>query len=177
MIDQNLLNCELVPNKPLPNCSLWILFHAVSLPCFISADWFLTPVASKNYGLIILPLIIGIGQMLLLWDQLRWPLLWPFLTILGMPLSFLGIWWFMLCIGGGFGLFQAIHLWFSGYRRNYLWWLASFIGWICGALIWSTLSNSIELKVNELYEMIGLYIMIGLAYGSSIYFALRLMKS
>lgn len=173
MIDQNLLNSGLVPIKPLPNRSLWILFHTISLPCFISADWFLTPIASKNYSLIVLPLIIGIGQMLLLWNQLRWPLLWPFLTILGMPLSFLGIWWFMLCIGGGFGITQAIQLKLSGYKRVYLWILLSFIGWVAGALIWSALSQ----QINPTYflDMIGLYASVGLAYGLSSWVAFSML--
>ncbi len=87
----------------------------------------------RNSGILLMPLLVGLIQMLLLWNQLRWPWVWPILTILGIPLSFLGIWWFMLCIGGGFGVTQSIHLKLSGYRRVYLWILLSFSGWVAVA--------------------------------------------
>ena len=89
----------------LPNAFLWILAHAIALASFIAIDWVLNEkVYYRNSGILLLPLLIGLIQMLLLWHHLRWAWLWPILTILGIPLSFIGIWWFMLCIGGGFGV-------------------------------------------------------------------------
>jgi hypothetical protein len=100
-----------VKTTTLPSAFLWILAHAIALSSFIAIDWVLNEkVYYRNSGILILPLLVGLIQMLLLWKQLRWPWLWPILTILGIPLSFIGIWWFMLCIGGGFGVTQAIHL-------------------------------------------------------------------
>lgn len=159
----------------LPNAFLWILAHAIALSSFIAIDWVLNEkVYYRNSGILILPLLVGLIQMLLLWHQLRWAWLWPILTILGIPLSFIGIWWFMLCIGGGFGVTQAIHLKLSGYKRVYLWILLSFIGWVVGALAWSWLSQEIQLPY--FWDMIGLYASVGLAYGSSTWLALRMLK-
>jgi len=158
----------------MPNAFLWILAHAIALSSFITIDWVLNEkVYYRNSGILLMPLLVGLIQMFLLWKQLRWPWVWPMLTILGIPISFLGIWWFMLCIGGGFGITQAIHLKLSGYKRVYLWILLSFIGWVSGALIWSWLSQ----KINPpyLWDMIGLYGTVGLAYGSSTWFALRML--
>ena len=158
----------------MPNAFLWILAHAIALSSFIAIDWVLNEkVYYRNSGILLMPLLVGLIQMFLLWKQLRWPWVWPMLTILGIPISFLGIWWFMLCIGGGFGITQAIHLKLSGYKRVYLWILLSFIGWVSGALIWSWLSQ----KINPpyLWDMIGLYGTVGLAYGSSTWFALRML--
>lgn len=158
----------------LPNAFLWILAHAIALSSFIAIDWVLNEkVYYRNSGILILPLLMGLIQMLLLWHQLRWPWLWPILTILGIPLSFIGIWWFMLCIGGGFGITQAIHLKISGYRRVYLWILLSFLGWVVGALAWSWLSQ--EIQLTYFWDMIGLYASVGLAYGSSTWLALRML--
>ena len=164
-----------VKTTALPNALLWILAHAIALSSFIAIDWVLNEkVYYRNSGILILPLLVGLIQMLLLWKQLRWPWVWPILTILGIPLSFLGIWWFMLCIGGGFGVTQSIHLKLSGYRRVYLWILLSFSGWVSGALAWSWLSQQIQPPY--FWDMIGLYGSVGLAYGTSTWFALRMLK-
>jgi hypothetical protein len=158
----------------LPNTFFWILAHAIALSSFIAIDWVLNEkVYYRNSGILLLPLLMGLIQMLLLWHQLRWAWLWPILTILGIPLSFIGIWWFMLCIGGGFGVTQAIHLKISGYKRVYLWILLSFIGWVVGALAWSWLSQQIQ--PSYFWDMIGLYASVGLAYGSSTWLALSML--
>ena len=159
----------------LPNAFLWILAHAIALASFIAIDWVLNEkVYYRNSGILILPLLMGLIQMLLLWHLLRWPWVWPILTIFGIPLSFFGIWWFMLCIGGGFGITQAIHLKISGYKRVYLWILLSFMGWVSGAFAWSWLSQ--EIQPPYFWDMIGLYGSVGLAYGLSTWFALRMLK-
>jgi len=164
-----------VKTTTLPSAFLWILAHAIALSSFIAIDWVLNEkVYYRNSGILILPLLVGLIQMLLLWKQLRWPWLWPILTILGIPLSFLGIWWFMLCIGGGFGITQTIHLKISGYKRVYLWILLSFLGWVVGALAWSWLSQ--EIQPPYFWDMIGLYASVGLAYGLSTWLALRMLK-
>lgn len=164
-----------IKTTAMPNAFLWILAHAIALSSFIAIDWVLNEkVYYRNSGILILPLLVGLIQMLLLWKQLRWPWVWPILTILGIPLSFLGIWWFMLCIGGGFGVTQSIHLKLSGYRRVYLWILLSFSGWVSGALAWSWLSQQIQPPY--FWDMIGLYGSVGLAYGTSTWFALRMLK-
>ena len=80
----------------------------------------------------------------------------------------------MLCIGGGFGVTQAIHLKISGYKRVYLWILLSFIGWVVGALAWAWLSQ--ELQPSYFWDMIGLYGSVGVAYGSSTWLALSMLK-
>ena len=79
----------------------------------------------------------------------------------------------MLCIGGGFGITQAILLKLSGYKRVSLWILMSFIGWVAGALFWSALSQ--EINPPYFWDMIGLYGSVGLAYGSSTWLALRML--
>lgn len=158
----------------MPNAFLWILAHAIALSSFIAIDWVLNEkVYYRNSGILLMPLLVGLIQMFLLWKQLRWPWVWPMLTILGIPISFLGIWWFMLCIGGGFGITQAIHLKISGYKRVYLWILFSFIGWVGGALSWSWLSQMISPPY--LWDMIGLYGTVGLAYGLSTWLALHML--
>ena len=163
-----------IKTTALPNAFLWILAHAIALSSFIAIDWVLNEkVYYRNSGILILPLLMGLIQMSLLWKQLRWAWLWPILTILGIPLSFLGIWWFMLCIGGGFGVTQAILLKLSGYKRVYLWILLSFLGWVVGALAWSWLSQQIQPPY--FWDMIGLYGSVGLAYGSSTWLALGLL--
>lgn len=158
----------------MPNALLWIFAHAIALASFIAIDWFLNEkVYYRNSGILLMPLLVGFIQMLLLWKHLRWPWIWPILTILGIPLSFLGIWWFMLCIGGGFGVAQAIHLKLSGHKRVYLWISLSFIGWVAGALFWSALSQ--EIQPLYFWDMIGLYVSVGLAYGSSTWLAFWLL--
>ncbi|MSR51213.1 MAG: hypothetical protein CK551_00245 [Planctomycetaceae bacterium] len=158
----------------MPNAFLWILAHAIALSSFIAIDWSLNEkVYYRNSGILLMPLLVGLIQMLLLWHQLRWPWVWPILTILGIPISFLGIWWFMLCIGGGFGIAQALLLKISGYKRVYLWILLSFSGWVSGALFWSWLSQQIQPPY--FWDMIGLYGSVGLAYGSSTWLALGML--
>jgi hypothetical protein len=157
-----------------PNPFLWVLLHTLCLSSLIALDWFLNEkVYYRNSGILLMPLLVGLVQMYLLWPKLRWPWLWPILTILGIPLSFLGIWWFMLCIGGGFGITQGIHLKISGYKRVYLWIFLSFIGWVTGALFWSWLSQIIQ--PSNFWDMVGLYATVGLAYGLATWLALSLL--
>lgn len=159
----------------MPNAFLWILAHALALSSFIAIDWhFNEKVYYRNSGILLMPLLVGLIQMFYLWHRLRWPWVWPILTILGIPISFLGIWWFMLCIGGGFGITQAILLKLSGYKRVYLWILMSFSGWVAGALFWSALSQQIQPPY--FWDMIGLYASVGLAYGLSTWLALGMVK-
>lgn len=167
-------NLGITKNFSQPNAFTWILLHTLALSSFIAIDWFLNEkVYHRNSGIVLMPLMVGLIQMFFLRRQLRWPWLWPILTILGIPLSFLGIWWFMLCIGGGFGITQAIHLKLSGYKRVYIWIFLSFIGWVSGALYWSWLSQVFQPPY--FWDMIGLYATVGMAYGSSTWLASGLM--
>jgi hypothetical protein len=111
----------------------WAMAHCgLAVAVFTLGQWMPLP---QNIELYALPIGLGVVQVILLRRSLRWwSLAWVPASLLGLFLSFLGIWWFLLCIGLGMGTTQAMVLAAARVRRSWLWPLASGIGWVVGML-------------------------------------------
>lgn len=86
------------------------------------------------------PALLGLIQWAVLHPQLqRWGWFWIPACYLGVGFAFLGMWWFLLCLGLGWGLAQAPLLAAARLRRTWLWVPASGLGWAGGLLLGGSL--------------------------------------
>lgn len=138
-----------------------------------------------NLLLYAIPLAIGAVQWAFLRRDLGWwGGLWLPSSVLGLFLSFLGVWWFLLVIGAGMGIAQAPILAVSGFRRWWAWVPASAAGWFGGMMLGSLVVSVVGSGVDglagagagaEAARMIVLYGVTALVYGSLTAAALHLM--
>jgi len=92
-----------------------------------------TPPELSRWLLLAVPAVGGLIQWACLHVRLgRWGWLWIPACYLGVFLSFLGMWWFLLCVGLGVGLAQAPLLSLARMPRVWLWPLAGGVGWCLG---------------------------------------------
>ena len=111
----------------------WALTHAgMAIGLFAVDRWF---PPYNNAGTYALPVGLAVVQSVLLLKALRgWTIVWVPASLLGVFLSFLGIWWYLLFIGLGMGTTQALVLAAARLRRSWLWPLTGGVGWFLGML-------------------------------------------
>jgi hypothetical protein len=145
--------------------AMWAVAHGATAVALFSIGQFV-PLAS-NVELYMLPIGLGAVQAILLRKSLRWWMLaWVPASLLGLFLSFFGIWWFLLCIGLGMGTTQAMVLSAARVRRSWLWPFSSGAGWIIGMFVGHPLSQQLSALVGqEWLEMAAVYGVTTFIYG------------
>lgn len=154
----------------------WIAAHAAALVGIHVVAW----AAGDRWGnwlLYAIPLAIGAVQWAFLRRDLGWwGGLWLPASVIGLFLSFLGIWWFLLVIGAGMGIAQAPILAASGFRRWWIWVPASAAGWFGGMMLGSLVDGLAgAVAGTDAVRMIVLYGVTALVYGSLTAAALHAM--
>ena len=160
-------------------CALrWIVSHVAAVLAMDVLDGFLD---DQWDGLLLygLPLAIGAVQVAFLHATLRsLCVLWLPACIVGLFLSFLGIWWFLLMLGAGLGTAQAPLLSMSGFRRCWIWVAASGLGWFIGMILGSFVSQSLPDAMGDgRTHLTVLSAVTAIVYGASTAAALHVMTT
>ncbi len=145
--------------------SLWAGAHAVmAVAVFALGRW--TPLR-ENVELFALPLGLGTVQAILLRRSLRWwSIAWIPASLLGLFLSFAGIWWYLLCIGLGMGTTQSLVLAAAGTRRSWIWPLMSGVGWLVGMISSQSVVKQLEQRFGQSdLEIVAVYVTTTFVYG------------
>lgn len=145
--------------------ALWACAHALmAVAVFTLGRW--TPLR-ENVELFALPIGLGAVQAILLRRSLRWwSIAWIPASLLGLFLSFAGIWWYLLCIGLGMGTTQSLVLAAAGTRRSWVWPLASGVGWMVGMLASQPIVKQLEHHFDQLsLEIVATFVATTFIYG------------
>lgn len=128
----------------------------------LAAPW--QPV-STNLLLFLAPALLGLIQWMALYPHLKqWGWLWIPACYLGVGFSFLGMWWFLLCLGCGWGAAQTPLLGAARVRRVWIWPPASGLGWLAGMLAGSPLDFTPPGQADEALRLTLLYSVATLLY-------------
>lgn len=162
----------------------WVVAHVAAMVGIHVLAWW----AGDRWGnrlLYAIPLAIGAVQWAFLRRDLGWwGGLWLPASLLGLFISFLGIWWFLLVIGAGMGIAQAPILAAGGFRRWWAWVPASAAGWFGGMIVGSLVDSFVDSFLDgpaeavagtDAVRMIVLYGVTALVYGSLTAAALHVM--
>ena len=152
----------------------WIASHVAAMASLQLLAWFTGTSSWLLYGI---PLTIGVVQWAFLSGHLQWwGLFWLPACLMGVSLSFLASWWFVCALGAGIGLAQAPILAVSGFRRWWVWVLASGFGWFIGIALGSGAQDVLgAMLVTDAARMTVLYAFTTLAYGGLTAAALHVM--
>lgn len=154
----------------------WVAAHVAAMVGIHVVAWCVGD-RGGNLLLYAIPLVIGAVQWAFLRRDLGWwGGLWLPASLLGLFISFLGAWWFLVVIGAGMGTAQAPILAVSGFRRWWAWVPASAAGWFGGMMFGSVVDDLAgAVAGTETVRMIVLYGVIAMVYGSLTAAALHVM--
>lgn len=162
----------------------WVAAHVAAMVGIHVVAWWAGD-RGENRLLYAIPLAIGAVQWVFLRRDLGWwGGLWLPASLLGLFISFLGIWWFLPVIGAGMGIAQSPILAVGGFRRWWAWVPASAAGWFGGMIVGSVIDSFVDSFVvgvagavagTDAVRMIVLYGVTAMVYGSLTAAALHVM--
>lgn len=125
----------------LARVAIWSMAHGGTAVALLAVDgWF---PQFNNAGAYALPVGIAVVQAALLFKALRaWTIVWVPASLLGVFLSFLGIWWYLMFIGLGMGTTQTLVLAAARLRRSWLWPMTGGTGWFLGMLAGTAVTDA-----------------------------------
>lgn len=150
----------------LARVAIWSMAHGgMAMALFAADGWF---PQFNNAGAYALPVGVAMVQSVLLFKALRgWTIAWVPASLLGVFLSFLGIWWYLMFIGLGMGTTQALVLAAARLRRSWLWPLTGGTGWFLGMLAGAAVTDAfLRNSTHSQFVLPVLYTMTTVVYGA-----------